>query len=171
MQKNYFIQSVLFFILLTLFSQFVSASEAQRPALPRPELKQIQDLRETSRLAKTSNLPVLMMFGTDECPYCEMLREEFLIPMIISGEYRSKIIMREVHIAYDETLIDFKGKKITASQFAHRYGVTLFPTMVFIDSKGKVLVEKILGITTPSLFGGTLDSRIDEALAVLRKRS
>jgi len=100
-----------------------------------------------------------------------MLREEFLIPMIISGEYRTKIIMREVHIAYRETLIDFKGKKITASQFAHRYGVTLFPTMVFIDSRGKVLVEKILGMTTPSLFGGTLDSRIDEALAVLRMRN
>ena len=166
MQKNYFIPSVLFFLLVTLFSQFVSASDAQRP-----KLKHIQDLRETAKLAKASNLPVLMMFGTDECPYCEMLREEFLIPMIISGEYSAKIIMREVHIHYNEKIIDYNGKTITASQLAHRYGVTLFPTTVFINSKGKVLVNKILGITTPSLFGGTLDSRIDEALAVLRKRS
>lgn len=166
MQKNHFIGPVFFFLLLTLFSQFVSAVDA-----PRPKLKKIHDLRETAKLAIAADLPVLMMFGTDECPYCEMLREEFLIPMIISGDYTDKIIMREVHIAYYEKLIDFNGKTITASQFAHRYGVTLFPTMVFINSKGEVLVKKILGITTPSLFGGRLDQRIDQALAVQRKDS
>jgi len=164
MQKNHFIQPALFFLLLTLFSQFVAAADGQSP-----KLKNIQDLRETAKLAKVADLPILIMFGTDECPYCEMLREEFLIPMIISGDYTDKIIIREVHVTYNEKFIDFNGTTITASQLAHRYGVTLFPTMIFINSKAKVLVEKIIGITTPSLFGGTLDNSIDQALAVQRK--
>lgn len=139
------------------------------PETKRPELPQIKDIRDTARLSKTQNLPILIMFGTDECPYCEMLREEFLIPMIISGDYTDKVILREVHISDTASMIDFAGKKIRTRDFSRRYGVSLFPTTVLIDSKGNPLVKKIIGITTPSLFGGTLDSRIDEALKITRK--
>ncbi|MCK5698120.1 MAG: thioredoxin fold domain-containing protein [Gammaproteobacteria bacterium] len=134
----------------------------------RPKLKHISDLRETAQLAKEKNLPILMMFGTDECPYCELLKEDFLIPMIISGHYQDKVIFREIHIAAHADLIDFSGNKITVGELSRRYGVTLFPTTVFIDSNGQPLVKNIIGITTPSLFGGTLDDHIDKALGVLR---
>ncbi|MCU7939953.1 MAG: hypothetical protein KZQ64_09565 [gamma proteobacterium symbiont of Bathyaustriella thionipta] len=42
--------------------------------------------------------------------------------------------------------------------------------MVFIDGDGQVLVKNIIGITTPSLFGGTLDDHIDRALSMTRKK-
>jgi len=134
-----------------------------------PKLKKVNDLRETAQLAKAKNLPILMMFGTNECPYCELLKEDFLIPMIISGNYKDKIIFREIHIAAYADLIDFSGKKITVGELSQRYGVTMFPTTVFIDSNGQPLVKNIIGITTPSLFGGTLDDQIDKAFSVLKK--
>lgn len=158
---------MLIIVILSLYSSLLLAE--RDPG--RPELPRIQDLQETAQLSQDKKLPILMMFGTDECPFCERLREEFLIPMIISGDYTEKVILREVHLGYGSSIIDFSGKKITARQLAKRYGVRLFPTTILIDSHGKLLIEPILGITTPSLFGGTLDDGIDKALVLLIKNS
>lgn len=158
---------LLFFLILSPGGSLLSAEQGSE----RPNLPQIQDLRQTAQLSQLKNLPILIMFGTDECPFCERLREEFLIPMIISGDYVNKVILREVHIAYQSSLIDFSGNKISTREFSRQYGVKLFPTTIFIDSHGTPLVESIIGITTPSLFGGTLDDQIDKALAVLRKKT
>ncbi len=163
---------LIFIILLTSFyNHLLQASHDADTGshATRPELIKIKDLRETASLAQSRQLPILIMFGTDECPFCELLKEDFLIPMIISGDYTDKIILREAHIGYGAQIIDFSGKKISIGEFSARYGVTLFPTTIFIDSKGQVLTEKIIGITTPSLFGGTLDDHIDEAFMFVRK--
>lgn len=161
-------------LLLSFYSNWLPADHDSdsNPDSPshRPELIKIKDIRDTAKLAQSRNLPILIMFGTDECPYCELLKEDFLIPILISGDYTDKIILREAHIASGEVITDFSGKKISIGEFSARYGVTLFPTMVFVDSNGQVLVKNIIGITTPSLFGGTLDDSIDEALSLTRKK-
>lgn len=136
----------------------------------RPELVKIEDIRDTANLAHEKSLPILIMFGTDECPYCYMLKEDFLIPMLISGDYTDKVILREAHISAGNSIVDFSGKKISISEFSDRYNVTLFPTMILVDNTGLELVKKIIGITTPSLFGGTLDDSIDEALLLTKKK-
>lgn len=133
-------------------------------------LMQITDLKETAQLAKSKNLPVLIMFSTTGCPYCELLKEDFLIPMIISGAYTDKILIRELHISAGERIVDFQGNTIDSADFARNYGVNLFPTTIFIDSMGTELSEKIIGISTPSLFGGRIDTAIDKALETLHSR-
>jgi len=163
-----------FFILLILscYSNLTIADHASDSShhSALPQVVKIKDLRETSQAAQSKSLPILIMFGTDECPYCKLLKEEFLIPMLISGDYTDKIIIREAHISPRAEIIDFSGKKISISEFSNRYNIHLFPTMIFIDATGQVLVENIRGITTPSLFGGTLDDTIDKALLLVRKK-
>jgi thioredoxin-related protein len=153
-----------FYSLILLLSLLPAAVQADRP-----ELKYLTDARETGRLAESRQLPILIMFGTNECPYCELLREDFLIPMLISGDYTEKVIMREAHVGPGEEVIDFTGKKMSIDEFSQRYRVRLFPTLVFVDSNGQQIVKKILGVTTPELFGGTLDDAIDRALMLTRK--
>lgn len=157
--------------LFILYESLAMASHSSGSHSNRPELIKITDLRETAKLAQSRNIPILIMFGTDECPYCELLKEDFLIPMIISGDYTDKIIFREAHIASGASIIDFSGKNISIGEFRSRYKVTLFPSMIFVDSRGQTLTKKIIGITTPSLFGGTLDDSIDKALTHTKKKS
>lgn len=157
-------------LLLSFYSSLVLAKHDSGSHSPRPEVIQIRDLRDTAQLAQARNLPILIMFGTDECPYCRLLKEDFLVPMLISGDYTDKVIIREAHISDGADIIDFSGKKISIGEFSNRYGITLFPTMVFVDSNGQVLVNNIIGITTPSLFGGTLDDSIDRALLLTSKK-
>ncbi|MCU7799714.1 MAG: thioredoxin fold domain-containing protein [gamma proteobacterium symbiont of Lucinoma myriamae] len=168
MNKIQLIKLIFTFLFLSICSNFIFAGHSGHS--DRPKLKQITDIRETAQLAKAANLPILMMFGTDECPYCTLLKEDFLIPMIISGDYTDKVILREVHVVSPAAITDFSGKKISINEFSERYGVRLFPTMVFVDGDGQVLVKNIMGITTPSLFGGTLDDQIDKALAMTQKK-
>lgn len=170
--KKFSILSVFTLFSLTFFNTLLSANHHSdgESTSHRPELIKIKDIRDTARLAQAKKLPILIMFGTDECPYCRLLKEDFLIPMLISGDYTDKVIIREAHVSARADIIDFSGNKISISKFSARYKVTLFPTMIFIDSKGEVLVKKIIGITTPSLFGGTLDNSIDEALLLVSKK-
>ena len=148
--------------MLALASQWLMAE--------RPDLTPLQDARIEAQLAGSKKLPVLLMFSTDGCPYCEMLKEEFLIPMLISGDYQNKVIIREVHVSEYDQIIDFSGQSLSLEDFSSHYGVTLFPTMVLVDARGNKLVNNIVGITTPSLFGGTIDDSINKALALTRKQ-
>ena len=113
-------------------------------------LTQLEDIREFAQLATQKNLPILLMFSTDGCPYCEMLKEDFLIPMTISGAYNDKVIIIEVHIAYMRSITYFDGKSIGTEELAQQYRVSVYPTMVFIDAKGRPLADSIVGINTPS---------------------
>ena len=149
---------------------FMLAFASQWLRAERPDLTPLQDARIEAQLAGSKNLPVLLMFSTEGCPYCELLKEEFLIPMLISGDYTDKVIIREVHISEYDQVIDFSGQSLSMDDFSQHYGVTLFPTMVLIDARGNKLVNNIVGITTPSLFGGIIDDNIDKALAFTRRQ-
>ncbi len=163
--KHYLpIQALCFLLLLFVFGNNNTAQADNS----RPELLSISDVRQEAKLSEQQRLPILIMFGTEDCPFCHLLKEDFLIPMIISGDYTDKVILRQFYVSDGKDIIDFSGRRISAEAFAQRYKVRLFPTTVLVDHRGQPLVNNIVGVTTPSLFGGTLDDAIDEALAVLR---
>ena len=43
------------------------------------------------------------------------------------------------------------------------------PAIKFYDSWGNTLTEPLVGIVSPDFYGGSLDQRIDEALAKVRQ--
>ena len=159
---------LLFLFLLALGFNSALGNNTVQADNSRPELLSISDARQEAKLSEQQHLPILIMFGTESCPFCHLLKEDFLIPMIISGDYTDKVILRQLYITDGKDIIDFSGRKISAKAFAQRYKVRLFPTTVLVDHWGQPLVKNIVGVTTPSLFGGTLDDAIDEALAVVR---
>lgn len=138
------------------------------PSLAEQNILSVSDLRETGRLSQKLNLPILVVFSADYCEFCEQLKEEFLIPMLISGDYTDKVIIRELDVSEGSSVINFDGQEMSAERFSQQYKVNFVPTMVLINAKGQSLVPKIIGITTPSLFGGTVDDSINNALQQLR---
>ncbi len=163
--KHYLSMPALCFLLFLLVFSGNNTVQADNS---RPELPSISDARQEAKRSEQQQLPILIMFGTESCPFCHLLKEDFLIPMIISGDYTDKVILRQLYITDGKDIIDFSGQRVSADAFAQRYKVRLFPTTVLVDHRGQPLVKNIVGVTTPSLFGGTLDDAIDEALTVLR---
>jgi len=125
-------------------------------------------LRAAGEAAAGRQLPILLVFSAFECPYCETLEEEFLRPMLISGEYTDKIIIRKLLLDQGAYVTDFSGNVVAVDSLASRYGVFVTPTLLFLDTRGNELAERMIGINTLEMYGGYLDECIDTALFTFR---
>lgn len=133
-----------------------------------PRVEQSRDLATDARLAQEHKLPILLSFTADSCDYCHLLEEDFLKPMLISGHYQDKVLIRKVVVDTGQRLIDFDGSTLDTDQLAGRYHVRVYPTLLFLDSTGQELAERMVGINTPEFYGGYLDDNIDIALSRVR---
>lgn len=130
----------------------------------------VQDLRELARASERERLPILIEVAMDHCPYCARLESEFLGPMLLTGYDRDHVIIRRIDLDAAAPLTDVDGKTITAQAFADRYGVKLVPTLLLLDSQGRELAERLVGLTTPDFFGGYLEGAIHTARSRLQSR-
>jgi hypothetical protein len=90
--------------------------------------------------------------------------------MLKSGGYADKIIIREIIINTDSTLLDLDGSKISAASLADRYSTNVTPTLLFLGPDGKELTDRIVGINTIELFSYYVDQAIDEAVLNFKSR-
>ncbi len=134
-------------------------------------IPQITDLRAEAAVARKERLPILVMFSSEYCPYCSVMKNDFLKPMMFSGNYDRKILFRMVELTAGKSVIDFDGTPVNVYDFADRYKVRVTPTLVFIDYQGKAMAPKMVGMTTPDFFGGYLDDAITTAYDHVRNGS
>ena len=111
---------------------------------------------------------MLLTFSAITCEYCRQLEDEFLRPMLISGEYTDRILIRRLLLDNGSRVIDFAGERIASTQLSDRYKVYVTPTILFLDGNGNELAERMVGIYTPEMYGGYLDNCIDTALYTIR---
>ena len=127
------------------------------------EMFQSQDLRDDSRIVDDSYLILVIEFSSEYCGYCRQLEQDFLMPMQRNSDYDDKILIRSVSMSDYEYLVDFEGRSVSNAEFASQYGVSVTPTLVFLDSNGVELTEKLVGFWSLDYFGGFIDNSIDEA--------
>lgn len=133
-----------------------------------PEVTPSRDLSADARLAEQRALPILLTFSSSSCGYCEQLEREILKPMLISGDYEDKVLIRKVMIDGHRTLIDFDGGAVDGAELAQRYDINMVPTVVLVDGQGRELAERMVGVSTLEFYAGYLDQNIDLALQRLR---
>ena len=143
----------------------VYAADSKNPRI----IEEVGDFSQLAPLTEKNRLPIALMFSSEYCAYCVKLENDFLIPMQISGDYVDRAVIRKVKIDYGNVIRDFDGKMVDADEFADRYNITVTPTMVFLDSHGRQLAAKQVGLTTPEFYGGYLDESIATALDMLRR--
>jgi thioredoxin-related protein len=165
------------FLLLPLAAALPAAawSDMEEEAAPNDAsavvIPEITDLRAEATLARKERLPILVMFSSDYCPYCTAMKNDFLKPMMYSGDYDRKILFRMVKLTAGKSIVDFDGNPVNVYDFAERYKVRVTPTLVFIDYQGKGMAPKMVGMTTPDFFGGYLDDAITTAYDHVRNGS
>ena len=123
------------------------------------------DLREEARIARERNLVLMLEFSSEFCGYCRKLESLFLLPMQRNVEYDDKVLIRSISLDSYETVIDFDGSPVDTRVFAARYDVSLTPTLIFVDSEGAEVGEKLVGIWSEDYFGWFIDNRIAQARA------
>jgi len=129
------------------------------------EVETVEDLRVLKKQADAHNLPILLLFTAEDCEYCDAIRNNYLIPMVKSGDYVSKILIRQIYIEDYSYLRNAKGELISGDVLAMKYNVDVTPTILFLNSQGKEQALRLVGISNIYYFGDTLDERISQAIS------
>jgi len=125
-----------------------------------PVIETVTDLRVLKQQSEQAKLPILLLFSSEDCEFCEAIRENYLIPMQQSNNYSSRVLFRQVYIDSFSHIRDRKGKLVGGDQLALKYDVEVTPTILFINAEGKELAERIVGLSGADYFDYMLDSKI-----------
>ena len=134
-----------------------------RPKLERvAQLTLAHDLADDGRTSARERKPILLFFDRQECRYCEQALREYLVPMS-RDEWKDRALFRQVDIDRPLALTDFDGKVTTHEALAARFGVSLSPTVLVVDGRGRILAGPLVGLTTVDFYGAYLENALAEA--------
>jgi len=132
------------------------------------ELTEARDMSADGKLARRDGMPILLLVSQLTCPYCEQIKREILHPMVVAGDYKGELLIRELYMDTHGRIRDFKGQYVDNGQFAHGYGVYLTPTLLFLGPDGRELTKRMVGINTPEFYFYYVDQAIQSAIAALK---
>ncbi len=144
----------------------VAASLASSAVLAQSKetpLAQPDSLRRVAELAWAKGAPLVLLSSLPGCPYCEVVRRNYLVPMRAEGTHAWQL-----NVMDDKTpMLDFEGQRSTAAKHLTRIKARFTPTVLFVGSSpklmGQELVERLMGFGSADFYGAYLDERILEA--------
>ena len=139
------------------------------PASYAVEVPPLTDLRADMAQAKALNVPILLLIHSQGCTYCHYVMEDHLRPMVLSGQYTKRALIRQ--LAADEAvdLLDADGQSIHAKDFARNLKVRFYPTVIFLDAEGKPLPERLIGVANIDLYGTQLENALQRAEVQMKR--
>ncbi len=101
------------------------------------------DLQEEAATAvEEGKTGVLIMFETDDCPWCKRMKEQVLNRVSVQDHYHENFRILSVNVDGDTTIVNFDGKEIVEKDFALKYlRIRATPVFVFFDHRGKLLTR------------------------------
>ena len=98
------------------------------------------NLEAAMKLSKKSGKPILIEFsGSNWCPPCMMLNKNVFSKKIFKDFAKKNLILVLMDFPRPSNQTD-KQKKYN-NNIARKYKIQFFPTVLLLDSKGKVIVE------------------------------
>ncbi|MCJ0764593.1 thioredoxin fold domain-containing protein [Variovorax terrae] len=132
-------------------------ARAADSALPVPASLQV-----AARAAARRGEPLVLLVSLPGCPYCELVRRSYLLPLRAEGLHAWQIDVTDRR----QVVHDFKGQPATGAGLAERWKAGFTPTVLFFDARGQELAPRLVGVAVPDFYGAYLD----EALATARKK-
>ena len=127
-----------------------------------------RDLQADGRVSRQQGIPIMLLVTRKDCGYCKLLKRAVVHPMIISGEYVDRVLIREVIVDGESDLVDFDGMTVSPFAVADRYDALLTPTVLLVGRDGRVLADKLVGINNEEMYLWYLDSALADATRILR---
>lgn len=114
-------------------------------------------------LGKSS--PLLVMVSLEGCPFCRIVRENYLAPM----REQQGLHVVQVDMRSSRMVKDFQGATLTQDELIRRWEIKVAPTVLFFGSGGAEIAERLVGGYTPDFYGAYLDDRLRLAHAAILK--
>ena len=99
--------------------------------------------------------PLVVMVSLHGCPFCKVVRENYLHPLRDAGLQIVQIDMRD-----SRAIVDFDGSSSTQDAWIRKYGIKLAPTVLFFGTQGREVAARLKGAYLPDFYGAYLDEQL-----------
>ncbi|MCW8890408.1 MAG: thioredoxin fold domain-containing protein [Sedimenticola sp.] len=160
-------------IVLSLLGSTAPATASEQATQHQDQVPVIEatNLHLDGQTARQKGKAIMLLVSQEHCGFCVQIKQEVIGPMIRSGSYDERLMIRELFLDTGSDVVDFKGQRRESHAFSYDYKVFLTPTLLFLDADGKELAEKMVGIQTPEMFYYYVDQSVQNALSALDKPS
>jgi thioredoxin-related protein len=138
-----------------------TASGRRETPLPTPP-----DMRISASAAQRSSEPLVILLSLPGCPWCELLRRNYLAPMRSEGLHAFQWNVQD----RQQRIMGFQGEASTGWQLAQSYRYQTTPTVLFLNAQGEEIAPRIEGVASADFLGAMLDERLSAARQHLKKR-
>ena len=140
----------------------VAASVPQSWAASPVVLPRTESLPAALSHALQLKQPLVVMVSLQGCPFCKVVRESYLHPLLASGLQVVQIDMRD-----HQPLVDFDGTALTQDAWVRKQGIKLAPTVLFFGAQGREVAARLKGAYLPDFYGAYLDEQLATARRVV----
>jgi len=109
--------------------------------------------------------PLVVMVSLQGCPFCKVIRENYLHPLREDGLQIVQIDMRD-----NRRIVDFDGSASSQDAWIRKYGIKLAPTVLFFGGKGEEVASRLKGAYIPDFYGAYLDEQLRIARQIVNTR-
>lgn len=134
-------------------------SHAAQPTLPSAK-----SLCDELALALKSGNPLVVMVSLDGCPFCKVVREQYLAPM----REQDALPVVQVDMHSTAALQDFKGLALTHDHMVRAWRIKIAPSLLFFGAEGVEVAPRLIGIGSMDYYGSHLDQRLSQARAAIK---
>jgi hypothetical protein len=107
--------------------------------------------------------PLVVMASLDGCPFCRVVRDNYLAPLLREGA----IAVVQVDIQGVQALSGFDGARSTHRDVLRQWSVKVAPTVLFFGPGGREVAPRLEGASIPDFYGAYLDERLRAAQRML----
>lgn len=128
---------------------------AKDTALPVPA-----SLPAAAGIAALKNEPLVLLVSLPGCPFCELVRRNYLLP----GQRDGSLHAWQLNISDRTTpLTGFDGQVTTAAAQVAAWKAGFTPTVLFLGPAGQDLAERLVGLASVDFYGAYLEERLTQA--------
>lgn len=136
----------------------LAAAMLPRPSVAAPALPVASSLTAELAAALGKGRALVVMVSLEGCPFCKVVRENYLTPLRAEGQPVVQVEMKRAL-----PLVDLSGASRTHGQFVESMGVKVAPTVLFLGRGGREAAPRLAGVTIPDFYGAYLQDRVDAA--------
>jgi len=133
------------------------------PAGHAAALPAAQSLASELAQALRAGKPLLVMASLDGCPFCRLVRDNHLAPLLREGEVAGV----QLDMQSAQAVTGFDGARRTHQEILSAWSVKVAPTVLFFGKGAREAAPRLEGASIPDFYGAYLDERLRTARRAL----
>ena len=133
-------------------------AKSTSPSSQQQEQLQVKSLAFNDALAKakSEDKPIFVEFYTDWCPYCKKFQRETIRNQKVAAMLAENFAYVRFNAEDSKKRVKFDGKSYSNVELTQAFGITSYPSLVFLDSKSHP-ITMLSGFVPPDQFAIVLD--------------